>query len=288
MPTILDVMERQHLSEVPLRVLQQALEMFGDSVDITTLYEWLGIAERMRWRVYEGEASLAMIRAWLTKRPDVQKRLILEGLSRSSGPDDVWTWAWDARDRLCDTAFPPDYGTWCLEQAVNLVDYRPWVAECLLQEAFAHRAQNERRGLSLDEMRLRIEGLDVLESKLARLLNPPPPPKWELEMQERAQQWRTERDLEEARELDYIRSQMDALRENRASPALLHQLAEVYFGHQVGSDRVTGRGALESYLKGDQTLVQGALTGLEKTVDRSDIPSVSEILDSDRRVECTI
>ena len=72
---------------------------------------------------------------------------------------------------------------------------------------------------------------------------------------------------------------MDSLRENRASPALLHQLAEVYFGHQVGSDRVTGREALESYLKGDQTLIQGVLAGLQKTVDRSDIPSVSEILD---------
>ena len=279
MPTILDVFERQHLSEVPLRVLEQALKIFGDSVDTTTLYEWLGVAERMRRRVYEGEASLAMIRAWLSKRPDVQKGLILEGLSRSSGPDDVWTWALDAKNRLCDTAFPPNYGPWCLEQAVNLVDCRPWVAECLLQEAFAHRGQNEGDGLSLDEIRARIEGRYVLESKLARLLNPPPPPKWELEMQEQVQRWRAERDLEEAKELGYIRSQMDSLMGNWASPALLHQLAEVYFGHQVGVNRVTGRGALESYLKGDETLILSALTGLEKTVDRSDIPSMSEILD---------
>ena len=85
---------------------------------------------------------------------------------------------WDAKARLCDTAFPSDYGDWCIEQAVNLVDDRPWVAECLLQEAFAHRApERAGGGLPLDEMRLRIEGLDVLESKLARLLNPPPPPK---------------------------------------------------------------------------------------------------------------
>ena len=278
MPSILDVMERQHLSEVALRVLEQALEMCGDSIGTTTLYEWLGIAERTRWRVFEGEASLTMIRTWLTKRPNVQKCLMLEGLSRSSGLDDVWTWAWDAKARMCAAAFPPDYGLWCLEQAVNLVDGRPWVAECLLQEAFAHRGQNGGCGLSLDEMRTRLQGYDVLESKLDRILNPPPP-KEELEMQDRVQQRRAERDLEEARELDHLRSQMDALRENRASPVLLHQLAEVYFGHQVGSDRFTGRGALQSFVKGDQTLMQCALTGLEKTVDRSDTPSVSEILD---------
>ena len=279
MPTILDVIERQHLSEVPLRVLVQGLETLGDSVDTTTLYEWLGVAARMRRRVYEGEESLAIIRAWLAKRPDVQKCLVLEGLSRSSGSDDVWTWALDAKNRLCDTAFPPDYRPWCLEQAVNLVDDRPWVAEFLLQEAFAHRGENEGGGLSLDEIRVRIEGLDVLESKLARLLNPPPPPKSELEMQEQAQRWRTERDLEEARELDYIRSQIDSLQENRAAPVLLHRLAEVYLGYRVGSTRVTGRRALETFLKGDQTLIQCVLTGLEETVDRSDIPSVSETLD---------
>ena len=278
MPNILDVIERQHLSEVPLRVLEQALQKLGDSVDTTTLYEWLSTAERVRWRVYKGEKSLATIRDWLAKRPDVQKCLILEGLSRSSGPGDVLTWALDAKARLCHTAFPPDYGPWCIEQAIKLVDDRPWVAEYLVQEAFSHRGQNEGSGLSIDEMQLRIEGLDVLESKLDRLLNPPPPPNWELEMQERKDERRVEWDLEEAKELDYIRSQIDSLRENRAPPALLHQLAEVYLGYQVGSDRVTGRAALESYLKGDQTLIQAALTGLEKTVDRSDIPSVSEIL----------
>lgn len=279
LPNVLDVIERQHLSEVPLRVLERALQKLGGSVDTTTLYEWLGIAERMQRRVYEGEESLATIRDWLAKRPAVQKCLMLEGLSRSSGPDDVWSWSWDAKARLCETAFSPDYGPWCLEQAVNLVDDSPWVAEHLLQEAFAHQGQNEDGGLSLDEMRLCIEGLDILESKLDRLLNPPPPTREALEVQEQVQRWRTEGDLEEARELDYIRSQMDSLSENRASLALLHQLAEVYLGYRVGSYRVTGRRALESYLKGDQTLIQGALTGLEKTVDRSDIPSVSEILD---------
>jgi len=279
MPAVLDVMERQHLSEVPLRVLQQALKMFGDSVDTATLYEWMGIAERMRWSVYEGEASLAMIRAWLTKRPDVQKCLMLEGLSRSSGLDDVSTWAWDAKSRLCDTAFPPDYGHWCLEQAIDLVDDRSWIAECLLQESFTHRGENEGGSLSLYEMRLRIEGLDVLESRLDRLLNPPPPSREWSEVEEQVQRWRTEGKLEEARKLDYIRSQIDLLSGNRAPPALLHQLAEVYFGHRIGSDRVTGRRALESYLNGDQTLVQGVLTGLKRTVDRPDIPSVSETLD---------
>ena len=264
MPNILDVIERQHLSEVPLRVLEQALQKLGDSIDTTTLYDWLAIAERVRWRVYEGEKSLATIRDWLAKRPDVQKCLILEGLSRSSGPGDVWTWAWEVKTRLCDTALPHDYGHWCLEQAVSLVDDRPWAAEYLLQDAFAHRGQNEGSGLSIHEIRLRIEGLDVLESKLDRLLNPPPPPNWELEMQERMDKRRAEWDLKESRELDYIRSQTDSLRENRAPPALLHQLAEVYLGYQVGSDRITGRGALESCLKGDQNLIQAALTGLEK------------------------
>ena len=274
MPTILDVMDRQHMSEVPLRVLQQALCMRGDSVSTTVLYEWLDLAKRTRWRVHEGEPSLNTIRAWLEKRPAVQKCLMLEALSRSSGYTDVWDWVSDAKARLCDAARPSDYGLWCLEQAVNLVAGEPWTAESLLQEAFVHRSQNRESGLSLDDMRTRIEGYDVLESRLERLINPPPLPTEHLRMQ----QWKTERELEEAMELNYLRSQQEALRDNRASPVILHQLAEVYFGQQIGSDRITGRGALESFLKGDQGLLQSALTGLAKTSDRSDIPSVSEIL----------
>ena len=39
------------LRDVPLKVLDQALQARGDSADSETLYRWLGIAKRTRWSV---------------------------------------------------------------------------------------------------------------------------------------------------------------------------------------------------------------------------------------------
>ena len=274
------VLERRYFVDIPLGIVAQALRMRGDEKDSKTLYEWLGTVKRTRWSVTERHPSLNAIREWLVRRPDVQKELILEGLSRSSSSDDVLECAWDVRQRLCDADLPPEYGFWCLEQAVNLVSAKPWIAEHLLGKAYdEYLGQAKSEGLSLDVLRERSKESDVLKAKLERLLQLPSIPEEALETRRRAEERQAEWERQEAEELENLRSHKMALRENRVVPVLLYQLARVYFGRGIGSDGTSGKEALKTYLKGDDDLVQAALDGIRGTVDRPDIPSVCEILE---------
>ena len=274
------ILERRHLRGVPLRVLDQALGVCGESVDRTTLYQWLGIAKRARWGVTDRDPYLNGIRTWLEQHPEIQKDLILEGLSRSSGGEDVWKHHVDVRERLVDAERPTDYGLWSLEQAVNLADARPWVAEHLIGEAFRSSQSPEKEdGLTIDILRERTTGSNVLEARLDQLLTPAPTPPETLEMEREVERLRAEMDRRDAEELAYIRDNDAALRQNRAEPRLLYHLAEAYFGRHIGIGDATGRKALEWVLKGDQGLVQSAHQGIRKTIHRTDVPDAVEILE---------
>ena len=277
---ILPALERWYFKDIPLKVVAHALRMRGDETDNKTLYEWLGTVKRTWWSVTERHPSLNAIREWLTQRPDVQKELILEGLSRSLSPDDLLECAGDARQRLCGADIPSDYGRWCLEQAVRLVSTRPWVAEYLLRQAYeAYSNQTENKGLSLNVLREYSKESNILKAKLEQLLLPPSISEAESEMKRRADETRAQWERQEAEELENLRSHKIALQENRAAPAVLYHLAMVYFGHHIGGGEAHGEEALKTYLKGDDALVQAALTGMKGTVDRPDIPSVCEILE---------
>ena len=273
-------LERRHLRGVPLRVLDQALQVCGVSVDMKTLYQWLGVAKRARWGVSDKDPYLNGIRTWLEQHPEIQKDLILEGLSQSSGVEEVWKHHVDVRDRLVGAERPTDYGLWSLEQAVNLADALPWIAEHLLAEAFrSSQSPEKEEGITIDILRGRTTGINVLEARLEQLLTPVPTPPETLEMEREVERLRAEMDRRDAEELDYIRDNDAALRQNRAEPRLLYHLAEAYFGRSVGGGDATGRMALERLLHGDQDLVQAALLGIRGTVDRSDIPGPAEILE---------
>ena len=77
---------------------------------------------------------------------------------------------------------------------------------------------------------------------------------------------------------EWIRSNERALLENRAVPALLHQLALVYFGkHPDLEENCRGKEALVRVLGGSGA-VKAAMHGLRGVIDRDDLPSVREIV----------
>ena len=273
-------LERRYFADTLLGIVAQSLQMRGDGKDSKSLYEWLGVTKLTRRHSTGRRPWLDDIQEWLTQRPDVQKELILEGLSRSLSPDDLLECAGDARQRLCGADIPSDYGRWCLEQAVRLVSTRPWVAEYLLRQAYeAYSNQTENKGLSLNVLREYSKESNILKAKLEQLLLPPSISEAESEMKRRADETRAQWERQEAEELENLRSHKIALQENRAAPAVLYHLAMVYFGHHIGGGEAHGEEALKTYLKGDDALVQAALTGMKGTVDRPDIPSVCEILE---------
>ena len=265
----------RRLEHLPMRLLARGLKAYEDQLEIKRLYDWLNVGltgSQGGFSVGEKEA-MQEIRSWLEQRPDVQKDVFLEGLSRCPESDEFRFHAFNVRKRLYGASPPPDFGLWCLKQAVALADTQPHVAELLLKWAFgAHVDQKSNEGLSLEVLKEHTRKNEKLKAYLDQLLAPPPISPQEQKWQEQARTFTEERRQREEQWLEYVRSNEVPLRENRAGPDLLHKMAKVYFSDDDGPK------AIEERLRGDRGLIDAALKGLRGTVNREDVPDIKEIL----------
>ena len=266
---------RPALESLPLKLLTRGLEAHGDELDTERLYDWLSVGsswDRDPEASCYGDESIRHIRSWLEQRPEVQKKVITEGLKRCPQSDEFRFQAFEVQKRLYGADRPSDFGLWCLKQAVAMADTKPWVAEHLLELALAHttdRSGNE--GLSLELLQEHARKNEILTTTLARLLSPRSiPPKY-LKEDRRDREYVEER---RRQRLDHVRSNEAALRENRATPVLLYQMARKYFEFDFGND---GPKAIEKELRGDRSLTQAVLQGLRGAIDREDVPDIDEI-----------
>ena len=276
-PALLDSLS-QHLSELPpglelhhlnplaLKLLARGLKAYGDQLDAARLYDWLGVGESE----YGGNGDEG-IRLWLEQHPEAQKAVIMEGLDRSPESDEFSFHVHNFLKRLYGANLPLDFGRWCLEQAV--AEAQPRVAEYLFERAFYWTGSED---LSLDILREHAQKNEKLQAILERLLaSRAQREEWELKHRESKRTFTEEQQQRKKEGLAYVRSNEAALRENRATPALLHQLAQFYFRTDSTSK---GPAAVEEVLQGNQHLTQAVLQGFRGAVDRQDVPAFEEIL----------
>ena len=267
----------RHLNSLALKLLARGLWTHGDQLDTAHLYGWLGVGEighetpTMTWD--DGNKDIRDIRSWLEQRPEVQKAVILEGLDRCPDSDDFRLHAYRVEERLYHASLPPDFGHWCLQQAITRSDTKPQVAEYLLEEVFYRR---ESEGLPLDILKGHAQKNDTLRAKLDCLIaSRPRMGQLELGRRERDRTFIEEQRQKGEKWLAHVRENETALRENRAAPALLHQLAQFYFRTDSTS---RGPKAVEEALQGDQRLSRAVLQGFRGAVERQEVPTFEEIL----------
>ena len=276
LPRLRPALDARHLNGLPLKLLARGLEARGDEIETVRLYDWLSVGSswnRDPEASWYGDESIHHIRSWLEQRPEVQKKVIAEGLKRCPQSDEFRFQAFEVQKRLYGAKPPSDFGLWCLKQAVAMADTKPWVAEHLLELALAHttdRSGNE--GLSLELLQEHAQRNERLKTSLARLLSPRSIPPNYLKEDRRDREYVEER---RRQRLDYVRSNEAALRENRATPVLLYQMGKKYFEFDFGND---GPKAIEKELRGDRSLTQAVLQGLRGAIDREDVPELEEIL----------
>ena len=219
------------------------------------------------------EKDVHKICSWLEQRPEVQKAVILEGLQRRPDADDFEFYAVDVLKRLHGAKLPPEFGRWCLEQAVVREDMKPRVADYLFEKAFYWISNEDPALKSLREHAQNNERWKAILEKL--LASRKQIEEQDLKHQELTKTFTEEQQQEEERWLAHVRSNEATLRENRAAPALLYQLARSYFGIDSTS---SGTEAVEEALRGDQRLTQAVLQSFRDAVERMDIPAFEEIL----------
>ncbi len=252
--------------KLPSRLLAGFLNESHEDIAPERLFGWLGLAaldfedfplSNPSTR-FQDQDSVQQIRNWLTTHPETHKAMIALCVEDCRG-----------KGRLFRTPRPPDFGSWYLEQAMRATD--DTAATWYIREA-ADSAHAE------GAIRQPIEELLAHHPFLEKAFRD--------RLSEREQQ-NTTHDGEEdnhpaSPELlkfrDEVKKHIPALRENRCPPRLLDRLAKAYFGLSSDVDGNTPEKNRLHNLLEDDDLVETTLAAFRDSINRSDVPTDTEIL----------
>ena len=204
------------------------------------------------------------IGAWLEGRPEVQKAVVADYVSRSPYP------IVDHRlpEILYGSSLPPSFGDWCLRQAREATGLRS--AETYLRLALA---RGVRRDILLEYERETPPLREIMEALVC-----PRPDGFDAGVPRSATSWRQESNRRRREFVEVVRSHETELRANRGGVQLLEELANVYFG---GSSDVRGHSPhdrLRDLLGDEPRLIDATLAGFRGAPFRGDIPKIHEIV----------
>ena len=189
------------------------------------------------------------------------RRLLLPLLKRLLGsspanisPDRLLDWLHVISDR--ELRIPPQQ----VEFIRTWLSARPNLLEDLFKRGSKHHAKHELERLLFHIARpASVPESDAPERHLGE--------PYEEEKRQRQREWRNR-----------VKPHESELRENRCQPVFLHHLAAVYFGLHVDVEPDYPLDRLRSILGTDEKLIQAILEGLRGSIDRSDLPTVSEVI----------
>ena len=285
-PRVIPALEQSHWEALPDELLARCLEASGDHQDLARLYAWLAAAaDSLRDRIGEEEPA-RRVRAWLEVHPQLQKEIILIWLRQRDPDDSHWPVGYWYCDALHSSTLPPDFGLWCLEQAVQISDAEPEVSQGLLWQAYTSIDEpSTGAGVTLEVMRDQTRDNPALAQHLDEFCDRrsassfPAESKYQQQMRARRERWDEERRQRREDWARHLREHEDELWENRFSPQNLATLANVYLGIVVGADRqASPRDRISEFIGGDQRLVDAVMAALRCAVLREDVPEVDQTI----------
>lgn len=284
---------KHRLADIILDLLARGLNLFGDELSIPDLYRWFKMIEfdvstsqlipihsLDRGYYWSDNKANEGIHNWLNNREAIQLALIEhELIERESIPET------EQRKHLIALKFvgkdaPAGFRSWCLARAVEICNSHPKAAEHLAlcsireQEGWEKPLSDEEMAQAVSSIpslrewnrkriRKRIREREQFEAEKA---------KWEKEQEKSVKPFLKKKQ----EELEHIRQQKTKLAAGNCSPALLHDLATIYFDG-FAAEFEDPKSHLESYLDGDASLVKAALAGFRSLLNRDDLPDLDQI-----------
>ena len=173
-----------------------------------------------------------------------------------------------ASELLFGSPLPSDFGFWCLEQAEAATDRR--MAREYLRHARDH-------GVPLDTLLNRTRDHEILRDEMRKVLVCPIPPNY-FDDSEVGRGFLNEIEERHREFIELVRSNVDALQENRCPVGLLHELARAYFGLSSDAEGPDPRARISDLCDRDEHLIDATLAGLGRTPFREDLPETRNIV----------
>jgi hypothetical protein len=263
-------------------LLARAVEVFGDSISDEHLYQWLGVVlDKFDFPRIE-EAPSKQISTWFESRPDRYKALIEFSAQQCINQKNPSKCMWSALQRVSMTSPPEGIETWYLDKAA--AEQKTEISEFFFAKAIQplQTFEGGRRGyLPLTELDRLEPWLDA-NPKFSLWLQPYISCQigdWEQEDALRSQKWDIEQQKKKTELITFYHQHSDAIRDGSAFPQIMHDLALAYNGHLTEARGDSPRERLEKFLGNDPELINATFASFRHTLDRSDLPEVSEIVD---------
>lgn len=260
-------------------LLARTLEAHGDDVDDERLYDWLGAGlSEYGSPDIDGEHQQC-VAVWLAARPERYKVVLLIGASHCVGKENAWSCLYHSVSRLYYAEPPADSVPWYLERAAGEKnsEFQKFYFE---QAASLLVRQGRQEWLTFD-------ALDYLDPWIKahaefepylRGFNSLSIDDWRRDDATRKREWRIDREQSKEGWRSHFHKHLEGIRDGSAHPQILHELAQVYLRPFLDVEGETPRDRLADFLGGDQVLIAAAYSGFRRTLDRTDLPSVTEIV----------
>jgi hypothetical protein len=274
------ILQENQLNKMAGELLIRGLVAYGDTITDERLYDWLSVGLDEYEHIELDEEHAKRIANWFADRPNRYKAMIERGASLCAGQENVWPCMSRCTMRLHGASPPADIGMWYLRKATM-------ARQSKLAEYYFHQAVHKliRDG---GEQDLTLPALEFIESWVSahplfqQWLEPflyLPIDDWRQEQALNKLKRNAEQQKRKNEWVSYYHQHLTAIRDGSAYPQILHELAQAYNGLIYEVRGETPRERLDNFFGGDGELVEAAYAGFRHALDRSDLPSVNEIVD---------
>ena len=263
-------LERMDLEDLPMRLVGKTLGERGDRASASEIYAWfrIGSGSSLRSAACDRQA-IGEIRAWLEGRPGPLKELWKEAWKQCPESDEFPLAVRDATAILGIADRPEGFGRFCFEEAIRVARNRPRLAEWLLGQAIDRAAEE---GIGVEEFINRARKQVTLAVRLPRLMRTDLAAGY-LDERDRERSFAEARRRNDSALGRLVREEKEALRDNRAQPRLLANLAWQYLESLEEYMSAPGGG----WRVADPGLREVVVEALARAPWRDDVPDEDEI-----------
>jgi len=263
-------------------ILARGIEVHGDSISDERLYQWLGVVlDKYDFSRIE-ETPSKRISTWFETHPNRYKAFIEFAAKLCENKEDPSRCMWSALTRISMATPPDDIETWYMDKAATVQQLE--ISKFFFSKVIQPLQVLEGGGgnyLRLTELARLEPWLDAtpkfvpwLEPYISCQIGD-----WEQEHALRSQKWSIEEQKKKADLITFYHQHIDAIRDGSALPQIMHDLALAYNGHLSESSGDSPRERLEKFLSNDSDLIEATIASFRHTLERPDLPEVSEIVE---------
>lgn len=264
-------------------LLAAALEAHGEVVPIETLYRWFGIGVDKNGISRPTADDVESARDWLGARPSKLKALVAYGWTQVRTDGAGGRRFWESEERTLRAARPADWYEWLLDQA-SVTNDETLARYCFSDAAYV--ALNPRPDFTLSmeavEEWVRMnqdkwpEAGEWLKNAWSESLDD-----WKGEEKKRQAKYDAERAVLRQERRRYIEPHLASMAAGSAPAGLMHQIALAYDSRYTDIHGDTPAERVQDFLGGSIKEAKSAISGLEATLARTDLPDVDDILKTD-------